>query len=99
MMDELEKGPSETIGYSAFRPFDECYEYNENACYIADTPELLRAFLTNALFSVNDYETVVMLHFLIYSMTSVVQVANMLWSLKPCRDLRKPLRVPVSALR
>ena len=58
MMDELEKGPSETIGYSAFRPFDECYEYNENACYIADTPELLRAFLANAPFSVNDYETV-----------------------------------------
>jgi len=59
MMDELEKGPSETIGYSAFRPFDECYEYNEDACYIADTPESLRAFLANAPFSVNDYETVV----------------------------------------
>ena len=59
MVDKLENGPSETIGYSAFRPFDECYEYNENACYIADTPELLRVFLANAPFSVNDYETVV----------------------------------------
>jgi len=88
MTDDIEKGHSETIGYSAFRLFDECYEYNENACYIADTPESLRGFLTDAAFSVNDYETVV-LHFLIYSTTSVVQMGNMLWSLKPCRDLRK----------
>ena len=59
MTDDIEKGHSETIGYSAFRLFDECYEYNENACYIADTPESLRGFLTDAAFSVNDYETVV----------------------------------------
>ena len=58
IIDESENGSSETIGYSALRLFDECYEYNENACYIADTPESLRAFLTDADFSVNDYETV-----------------------------------------
>ena len=58
MTDDIEKRTSITIGYSAFRLFDECYEYNENACYIADTPESLRVFLTGANFSVNDYETV-----------------------------------------
>ena len=58
MTDDVEKRSSITIGYSAFRLFDECYEYNENACYIADTPESLRAFLIDAAFSVNDYETV-----------------------------------------
>ena len=58
MTDDIEKRSSITIGYSAFRLFDKCYEYNENACYIADTPESLRGFLTDAAFSVNDYETV-----------------------------------------
>lgn len=57
MTDDVEKDSS-IIGYSAFRLYDECYEYNENACYIADTPESLRAFLIGAAFSVNDYETV-----------------------------------------
>jgi len=39
----LEKAfPGTIIGYSAFRLFDECYEYNENACYIADSPESLK---------------------------------------------------------
>jgi hypothetical protein len=32
------------IGYSALKIFDECYEYNENACYIADTPGTLEIF-------------------------------------------------------
>ncbi len=26
-----------TIGYSVFETFEECYQYNENACFIADT--------------------------------------------------------------
>ena len=58
MTDDVEKSSSITVGYSAFRLFDGCYEYNENACYIADTPESLRVFLAGADFSVNDYETV-----------------------------------------
>ena len=29
------------IGYSAFDPFEECYEYCENACYIADSQKSL----------------------------------------------------------
>ena len=52
----LEKAFPETIiGYSAFRLFDECYEYNENACYIADSPESLKEFLEGAIFAVHDY--------------------------------------------
>ena len=43
------------IGFSAFGLYDECYEYNENACFIADSPESLREFLTDAPFNINDY--------------------------------------------
>jgi hypothetical protein len=44
-----------TIGYSALELLNECYEYNENACYIADSPESLNNFLENAGFNINDY--------------------------------------------
>ncbi len=43
------------IGYSAFILYDECYEYNGNACYIADSPESLKEFLKGATFNINDY--------------------------------------------
>ena len=43
------------VGYSALRIFDECYEYNENACYIADNPESLVEFLDGAMLSVEGY--------------------------------------------
>lgn len=43
------------IGYSALKIFDECYEYNEDACYIADTPVSLKEFLDGAMLSVEDY--------------------------------------------
>ena len=43
------------IGYSAFILFDECYEYNENACYVAESPESLKAFLEAATLNINDY--------------------------------------------
>lgn len=43
------------IGYSAFRTWDECYEYNENACFIADTPKSLEKFIEGAGFSMGDY--------------------------------------------
>jgi hypothetical protein len=43
------------IGYSALALFDECYEYNENACYIADSPESLKKFLEDAGFNINGY--------------------------------------------
>jgi hypothetical protein len=52
----LEKAfPKKIIGYSAYRLFDECYEYNENACYIADSPESLKEFLEGTIFAVHDY--------------------------------------------
>ena len=43
------------IGYSTFQIFGECYEYNENACYIADSPDSLKEFLEGAMFAVKDY--------------------------------------------
>jgi len=36
------------IGFSAFGLFEECYEYNENACYIADSREAAEAFMENS---------------------------------------------------
>ena len=58
MINSTEKTSEITVGYSALRTSDECYEYNENACYIADTSDSLKEFLHNAMLSVNDYETV-----------------------------------------
>jgi hypothetical protein len=37
------------IGYSGFDPFEECYEYNEDACYIADSREAAESFMENSL--------------------------------------------------
>ena len=33
------------IGYSGFDVFEECYGYNENACYIADTEASAHRFM------------------------------------------------------
>jgi len=33
------------IGYSGFDVFEECYGYNENACYIADTETSAHDFM------------------------------------------------------
>ena len=43
------------VGYSGFIIFDDCYEYNENACFIADTQELAREFMNNCGYSFSDY--------------------------------------------
>lgn len=51
----MDKNEHPIIGYSAFVLFDECYEYNENACYIADSEESLKEFLKDATFNINDY--------------------------------------------
>ena len=50
-MSEIE----EVIGYSAFNCDEEVYEYNEDACYIANSEASLKEFLTGASFSVRDY--------------------------------------------
>jgi hypothetical protein len=49
------KAQVKVAGYSALKIFDECYEYNENACYIADTPVSLKEFLDGAMLSVEDH--------------------------------------------
>ncbi len=54
-MENNNKYSETIIGYSAFRLFDEYYEYNENACYIADSPESLKEFLEEAMLTVKDY--------------------------------------------
>ena len=43
------------IGYSALDLFEDCYEYNENACYIAASPEALKKFLDGAMRPVKNY--------------------------------------------
>ncbi len=45
----------DSVGYSGFIIFDECYEYNENACFIADTQELAKEFMNNCGYSISDY--------------------------------------------
>lgn len=44
------------VGYSGFILFEECYEYNENACYITDSYELAKEFMEdNCGYSSDDY--------------------------------------------
>ncbi len=39
---------SETVvGFSVFEKFEECYQYNEDACFIADSKKDAEAFLRN----------------------------------------------------
>ena len=54
-MDIKNQNSSKTlIGYSAFSILDDGYEYNENACYIADNQESLKEFL-GTLYSDENY--------------------------------------------
>ncbi len=39
------KEPETHIGYSVFETFEECYQYNENACFIAETRAAAETFL------------------------------------------------------
>ena len=38
------------IGYSGFETFEECYGYNENACFIADTAMAAEVFMQEAAY-------------------------------------------------
>ena len=49
------KESREVLGYSAFNLTEESYEYNENACYIADDVTTLRKFLSDAMLDVRNY--------------------------------------------
>jgi len=42
------------VGYSVFDTGQECYEYNENACFIAATPDTARQFLIVACMNPQD---------------------------------------------
>lgn len=39
------KNSDVVIGYSGFILYEECYEYNENECYISDTEEMAKEFM------------------------------------------------------
>ena len=45
-----EKNEATLIGYSVFDTGQECYEYNENACYIAANQPAAKRFLTTSFF-------------------------------------------------
>lgn len=44
------------IGYSGFCRLEECYEYNEDACFIADSKDSLKVFLDNCFSSHRNYK-------------------------------------------
>jgi hypothetical protein len=43
------------IGFSGFSRLEECYEYNEDACFIADNKNTLKVFLDNCFSSHRNY--------------------------------------------
>jgi len=51
----METQENKIMGYSGFIIFEECYEYNENACFIANTQESAKEFMDNCGHSVSDY--------------------------------------------
>jgi len=42
------KNEATLVGYSVFDTSEQCYEYNENACYIAATEQSAKQFLQDA---------------------------------------------------
>jgi hypothetical protein len=46
--------PQLLIGYSVFDTGEECYEYNENACFIASTRQAAQEFLNVACMNSRD---------------------------------------------
>jgi len=43
------------IGYSGFVLFDQCYEYNENACYLAESKESAIQFMIDCGYYKSDF--------------------------------------------
>lgn len=43
------------IGYSGFILFEECYEYNENACYLADSKDVATQFMMDCGYDKSDF--------------------------------------------
>ena len=51
----MDRHESETVvGFSVFEKFEECYQYNENACFIADSQENAETFLKNGYCDADD---------------------------------------------
>ena len=51
----MDRKESETVvGFGIFEKFEECYQYNENACYIADTRASAETFLKNGYGALDD---------------------------------------------
>jgi hypothetical protein len=44
-----------TIGFSCFIIFEECYEYNENACFISESEDLATQFMLDCGYRKSDY--------------------------------------------
>ncbi len=44
------------IGYSGFIVYDKCYEYNEDACFVADSKESARQFMLDCGHEDADYK-------------------------------------------
>jgi hypothetical protein len=55
MGKNIRRNDDDLIGYAAFEIQEECYEYNENACYIADTHRNIKEFLKNAMLPISEY--------------------------------------------
>ncbi len=43
------------VGYSGFIRYEACYEYNENACFLADSEESAKQFMWNCGYSKSDF--------------------------------------------
>ncbi len=43
------------IGYSIFMIFEECYEYIDNACFIAESPKSAVQFIVDCGYNVSNY--------------------------------------------
>ncbi len=51
----MDRHESDTVvGFSVFEKFEECYQYNENACFIADSLESAETFLINGYGDADD---------------------------------------------
>lgn len=43
------------IGFSGYILFEECYEYNENACYISESEDAATQFMLDCGYETSDY--------------------------------------------
>ncbi len=51
----VKKHEEAIIGYSGFIFFEDCYQYNENACYIASSKDLAKQFMKDCGYTKSDF--------------------------------------------